>query len=143
MPRGTNSNHWWLQTHSYDGKLGVFTDVSPLKEEIKSASDVPREEKLKKFRDLVNELKDKINFGSLHCLSTIIRDFELRGKDKTSNGNWDPANNLFADDLLWLCCQNKDAVQLLEIQLEDMVTGMCPQGRTTRLLQTYIMCKAT
>lgn len=55
------------------------------------------------------------------------------------SGNWDSANNV---DALYLLClaslssnKERDFYIALAEQLEDMATGSCPQGRTTRIAQ--------
>lgn len=58
--------------------------------------------------------------------------------------NYDPTNNLNADDLLCLTvakCSEQDFRQEMDIQLADMVTGDCPQGRTHRLYQLLLAFK--
>lgn len=70
-------------------------------------------------------------------LNTIINSFK-------SQSNFDPTNRLNADDLLYLCYEkiciqsDLDFEDLLKIQLVEMNSGLCPQGRTTRLFQILI-----
>lgn len=59
-----------------------------------------------------------------------------------SENVYDPSNNIHVFDLLYIIedvCRKyedcSDIIKALTEQLEDMSTGMCPQGRTTRLYQ--------
>ena len=70
---------------------------------------------------------------------------------QTANKNYDDKNDLFADDVLYLLyeriCGGDDKrkaegyLDLLFMQLHDMSSGNCAQGRTIRLLQVYVMMK--
>ena len=57
-----------------------------------------------------------------------------------SQNNYDGTNNIHAEPLvlliLYLYKQDNDILVTLLEQLNDMHTGMCPQGRVIRLLQT-------
>jgi len=58
--------------------------------------------------------------------------------------NHDLLNNLFVDDLLYLCYEkivlelNSEFVEEFKIQLKDLPDGFCVQGRTIRLLQILL-----
>lgn len=58
-----------------------------------------------------------------------------------SPANHDRTSNIRAEPLVKLCYEilnhpdDNDFRELLEIQLTEMDTGMCPPGRTTRLYQ--------
>lgn len=85
-------------------------------------------------RDLLRESKLKLSPSAYEVLKTIIH-------DKQTEKNHDNTNNLCAYKLIHLCHKyydNNDFIQDLEIQLIDMKTGMCAQGRTHRLYQLYI-----
>ena len=81
------------------------------------------------------------------CLKAIMDSHEANGRNPGGNPNFDPANNLFACDLLYLLCEKilydgcEEHIKLLLTQLDEMATGLCPQGRTTRLFQILIMLK--
>jgi len=119
-----------LDTHYYDGKL----PVAELKREIDRVAALSREMKVVACTSLLNldmDPRQKRN------LETIILDFR-----DASRTNYDPTNDLDAGDLLYLCYEriaDADFVALFLLQLQDMSTGMCPQGRTTRLFQVLLM----
>ena len=88
--------------------------------------------------DLPNDIKclvDRVNSNiAKNILNTMIN-------DNHSTPNYEPQSGLYADDLLKLCCKfanNQDFIEELEIQLLDMQSGMCPQGRVTRLYQLLV-----
>ena len=62
------------------------------------------------------------------------------------SSNFDPVNNIYADDLLVEICkkisnssETHDILVNIAEQLGDMYNlGQCPQGRTTRLYQLYL-----
>lgn len=113
-----------LNTHSYDGKI-IPTN---LKEKLETASFLSLEEKKRRGEALLNYAFSE---NARHYLQGIIDDI-------SRPQNYDPTNQLRADDLLCLCYefrQNEDFNKELEIQLLDMKTGFCPQGRTHRLYQ--------
>jgi hypothetical protein len=64
----------------------------------------------------------------------------------THQQNYDPTNQICALDILKLftptLLANKDFLVELEVQLMDMTTGSCPQGRTHRLLQLLVAFSA-
>lgn len=86
-------------------------------------------------KQVINQLLKYINNPiSLHVLNILIKDIG------TCN-NYDNTNNLNVDDLLCLCVQhmnNREFINELELQLSDMINGLCPQGRTHRLYQLLI-----
>lgn len=140
-----------LNTHYYDGKLwtGINHDTSlqNLQRQIQKTLSISKDEKFQVFNDLLNFIASNeiaMTFRTARaCINTIIKDFELHHMG--SGPNHDPINKLNADDLLYLCAQrilsnnDTDFVIIFMLQCEDMRTGMCPQGRTTRLFQTLIM----
>ena len=103
-----------LDTHTYDGKL----------------------DKKIKCNEIFNEfIKKSRNILSINFLKKIIDDIG-------SNNNYDHTNDLNADDLLSLCSilkHNEDFLNELEIQLLDMQSGFCSQGRTHRLFQLILL----
>lgn len=64
--------------------------------------------------------------------------------DMGTLNNYDATNDLWVDELLMLCARhvhNIDFMQELHIQLMDMETGFCPQGRTHRIFQLLFCFK--
>lgn len=129
-----------LNTHFFDGKIG--DSISHIRTEIDRVREIPVSSKITAFGVLLEKIHTmrniKLTPGALRCFNAIASDF---------NGNYDPANYLHADDLLYLlyekivCEDSYEHASLLAEQLDEMVSGMCPQGRTTRLLQILIMLK--
>jgi hypothetical protein len=102
-------------------------------------------EKLSRFEAFLSHLRKtpKFGLGVNANFNTIVRDFE----QDNAGPNYDPTNHLFAVDLLFLCSEiclfsakdvSEEASILTNIQLDEMSSGMCPQGRNTRLFQ--IVC---
>lgn len=128
------------ETHFYDGKLSSRkTEIDKL---LTKASSYKKEEKLKAFSKLLEYLRTKPCFTSQTeiNLSTIIRDYA----QDNAYPNYDQTNNLFAIDLLWLCYElcflgtgttPEEVSILLNVQLDEMSSGMCAQGRVARLFQ--------
>jgi hypothetical protein len=116
-----------VDTHIYDGKL----DNKSIPE-LKDIIFLSNEEKKIKCMDVYNGyIKKERNKISIHFLMKIIDDI---GTEQ----NYDPTNSLRAEDLLVLCSNfrsNDDFLNELEIQLIDMQSGFCSQGRTHRLFQ--------
>jgi len=135
------------ETHTYDGKLSERKNE--IEKHLQRAASFPKEERLRMFQKLIVHLRAKPCFTiqTEANFNTIIRDFEL----DNACPNYDPSNHLFAIDLLWLCAElcfsspkngeiypfdvANEASILTNIQLGEMSSGMCPQGRTTRLIQ--------
>jgi len=135
-------DHSKTQTHSYDGKLSV-TKLQLL-EDISRASKIPKANKLNYFGHLRLELqKYTLPQPAQGCFEAIFRTFSQQGRVRTG-ANYDPTNDLHADDLLYLCFekivtyQDKDFTQVFILQLTDMASGLCAQGRTTRLFQILL-----
>lgn len=127
-------------THQYDGKL--LSRKKEIDGYLQKCSLRGKEEKLSMFAKLLVHLRTKPCFTmrTESNFNTIVRDFEL----DNAGPNYDPTNHLFAIDLLWLCAElcflgdqsvADEASVLVNIQLDEMSSGMCPQGRTTRLMQ--------
>lgn len=120
-----------LNTHFFDGKIQYALDtIIPY---IDAAKKVTATEKLSAFSTLRMGIVDR---RALHCFDIIVRDLDGFGRVRAS-GNYDSANNVYACDLLYACTliPTSEMVSLLESQLIDMNSGLCPQGRTTRLIQ--------
>lgn len=131
-----------INTHTYDGKLEK-TKIYLIKDIIR-ASQVPKGVKLEAFDQLREHLKRvPISPEALKCFDVIVATFTQSGHAQ-NNPNYDPSNDLFADDLLYLCFEkivvekNEDLCGSLIQQLRDMTTGLCAQGRTTRLFQILL-----
>lgn len=89
-----------------------------------------------KEKDILPELLTMFNLSppGARVLKVLINDVG-------TNKNFDPINNVNVDDLLLqlyhLKKKNPECFDdvILDDQLVEMLTGMCPQGRTIRLLQ--------
>lgn len=118
----------FINVHTFDGNLkGIF---KPIREH-------SREEKT----DLFNKLLDRLNCGrSISMVKIIINDMY-----KPNNGeNYQIENNIDCTDILAdivdkvLTKEYMEMLPLLEEQLSDILNlGVCPSGRTTRLLQIW------
>jgi hypothetical protein len=109
----------YTNTHFYDRKIQHNIKMHVEKQEIKNMGI----ELLK--------LTSSFNCVATQFLKQIVDSIG-------TNANYDNTNDLNVDDLLVLCYnkrQNKDFINELEIQLIDMSSGSCPQGRTHRLYQ--------
>ena len=129
-------------THSYDGKLAKAK--AQLIQEISRVSLAPKGAKMEGFNQL-REILRRVSAtpSALQCYDIIVATFDKDGRVSRSP-NYDPTNDLHADDLLYLCFEqivlenNLDLTRALISQLEDMRTGLCAQGRTTRLFQILL-----
>jgi hypothetical protein len=118
-----------LNTHSYDGRIDInqIPELGPLKL-------LSLEQKRDVGSQLITALRSIINPQALSYLTGIVNSMG-------TSANIDPTNNLIADDLIYLCWvyhQNSEFISILEVQLMDMSTGFCPQGRTHRLFQSIL-----
>ena len=119
-------------THAYDGALKTRNDF------VSKFSPTPRttEEQVDAFAELQEKFAEHkvANEHGRRCL-------EVMCNTGRTSANYDPSNGLYVDDLLYEIYllskdpENEDLFDLLASQLEDMRTGFCPQGRTTRLFQ--------
>lgn len=64
---------------------------------------------------------------------------------RTDNRNYDPTNDLYIDEVLYLCYKillnapaDSDLLLTMNEQLQDIQTGWCSQGRIYRLLQIVL-----
>ena len=121
-----------MDVHIFDGQL--LYSKSLILPHLQIAALVSNEDKLAAFGQLKLQLDPNPNFD------TIVNDFMSIGH--SPGPNYDPTNELYADDLLYLCAclvqkmpLNETLIFLLNEQLVQMSTGMCPQGRTHRLMQ--------
>lgn len=107
-------------THTYDGKLKqIFKE------------DTPYDKKT------FDNFYEKLTNENAKKMAKII--------EQNSNENNDTANNINALSLLMFIVSQDlkgDVLNILEEQLSDTLTsGQCAQGRTTRLLQIYMLLK--
>lgn len=112
-----------LNLHFYDGKLG--DSVKYIQSDIERVHIIPTDRKKEMFDKLT--LKNRV-------FDILVRDCCAQQND------YDACNKLYVSDLLYLVCEKivsgeEEYIQLLQLQLADMRTGMCVQGRTTRLFQ--------
>jgi len=132
-----------LNVHYYDGHLEP--SINAVRKWLSLAGAIPRPSKILAFQSFLACVTPSITMPFLNNLHTIINEYSLRDRIKES-GNYDSANDLYADDLLYVCylvlgrITKDEAVKssflsTLDLQLKDMSTGMCAQGRCTRLLQ--------
>lgn len=126
-------------THFFDGKMSDI--IHHIRCEINRVRNIPNPVRIDAFNALLTKMRGlqdiPLTPGAVHCFCAI----------SSMNGNYDPVNNLDAGDLLYLLYEkivlenSHEHASLLAAQLDDMTSGLCPQGRTTRLLQILIMLK--
>lgn len=133
-------------THFYDGTLPRVVQRCGLAGELARAASVPRADKARTFAALQQRVAcGGASPAAVKCLRDVCDTHARYGRVADGgNTNWDDRNGLHACDLLYLVSErasaSDDALALLCAQLHDMRTGMCPQGRTTRLLQVLFAC---
>ncbi len=151
-----------VNTHFFDGKLPSFaaslSDVSIAQEienDISRAALISNGSKTECFHQLDEKVKNyalmkngSIPTNAVKYLRLIISTHERFGRIASpSNGNYDPANKLHACDLLYLLYEKimseeePEYMRLMLEQLDEMSTGDCPVGRTTRLFQALVMLR--
>jgi hypothetical protein len=124
-----------LNTHAYDGLL----KNSPEFNIICNISDIVDDRNM-----LFSWMRKLLTEKNIHAM--CIARYDIIVSNAQQPPNFDPTNQLFADNLLFKICYIaktnddivEDIIKMLALQLEDMGTGFCPQGRTTRLYQ--ILC---
>ena len=125
-----------LNTHYYDLKLGDQRDV--IKDMLKDAEDATDKIEELIFIEHMISTRPNSTHESQRNISIIINDFRFGRREK----NYDCTNSLRADDILYLFAsfirRDIEVCDMLNIQLGEMAGGMCPQGRTHRLLQILI-----
>lgn len=129
-----------INTHHYDGIL------CNLRHLIQSDLDrVANIEKSTAFEDLTKIVgSENPPPPAVTWLNAIVQCYLTHGR---GGENYDSANNMYACDLLYIVYERivrKDDMsprylEELILQLQDMQTGPCPQGRTTRLFQILVM----
>ena len=132
-----------IDTHTYDGKL--IERKCNIQDLLDCMSILDTNKKIQMMEKLKMEIFRVSNRRTvLHFMDMIISDFISYGNGK--GPNYDPTNNMSADDLLCIChdilfsddktaghIDKKDFVEILCLQLDDMASGSCPQGRVARL----------
>ena len=124
--RGTN-------THDYDSRLNSCSKTRKTLEKFKYIYD---EQFLRIFAE---EISHDIDTEVSSRLMVIVNDY-------SKNANYDGTNDVKAEDILKVLAviwqdvkfnkqYRKCFVDELSLQILDMKTGMCPQGRTIRLWQ--------
>lgn len=137
-----------LQTHHYDGILG--SEMSFVKEFLLKV--VSNDEKLAIINTFVNDiLQFNLPERDKACNDYLRAILSQWGTSQ----NYDSTNDVHVEDMLYICalefnnmkllfCYDDDFVNIillqdfcreLFIQLSDIQTGSCPQGRATRLWQ--------
>lgn len=137
-----------LNTHFFDGKMAETTSI--IHHDVERARGIPQKDKLQAFDKLLAVLRmDPLwTPNAATCFSTVYQStISYFGQTHGANQNYDPANRLHADDLLYLLYEkiveegSAEHASLLAVQLDEMATGLCAQGRTTRFLQVLIMLR--
>lgn len=121
-----------LDTHYYDGKLQDVINI--YKDEIENINDNLYIEKILSSVKYLNDIciQKGCSQRAKYSLSKIMND---------RNGNHDNKNGLDAELLMYMIytriinLNDDELIELLNIQLDEMVNGLCPQGRCIRLLQ--------
>ena len=126
-----------MNLHFFDDKLGSVAEwVRP---DINRVTLIPPEEKRKAF-EILRQHISKFPFQVPEAMNSFYAVSNLG-----DSSNIDPITNISACDLLYILYErivlenNEDCLDTLIIQLTDMQTGMCSQGRVTRLLHTVVM----
>jgi len=117
-----------LNTHFYDGNLKER--LEKIKPELDRVQQKSREEKATMYLNVLHRIREPQARANLMAL---IRDFTTN-----ANSNFDTSNSFSADDLMCIIAEKldwEDTLAMLETQLVEMSSGMCPQGRTHRLFQ--------
>lgn len=121
-----------LNVHHYDGK---WEDTDKYIKEIKSISIEIKKQAIASLRQRL------VNFLNTDNIGVALYNFDIIARDNV----YDPINKINVYDLMYIlegvCKHYEDCTDLLKLiveQLIDMSTGLCPQGRTTRLYQLAV-----
>lgn len=139
-----------LNAHFYDGHISYAIDF--FKEELSIIQQKSKEEKnasLQILRELL--VKKGLTQKATMCLNSITSNINCKS-------NYDSKSKINAADLLYLIYEyiikeidyenkitleeniNKsEYINLLIVQLDEMASGMCPQGRVNRLFQVLLL----
>lgn len=124
-----------LDAHYYDGKLhNLYKNIK--------FPNLCLEQKKRNIEILASMLYNRptLNDQGRSCLNKVVSDFNDRA-------NYDPSNNVTVEDLLNYIFlyqadsdeQLNDILEMLCIQFNEMISGLCPQGRTHRIAQVLFM----
>lgn len=135
-----------VNTHYYDQKVDDV--IASLSSDISRVSKITLDEKRNRGKSIISYFQKEVGKPTNKSLSPIaLNTLYVLVNSIGTPGNYDPINKLSADDLLMLCFEKietdadlpddkkSDFLPLFIAQLEEMQTGMCPQGRTQRMLQ--------
>jgi len=132
-----------VNTHYFDGNIKYAIEI--LQPDIERIAKI--RERRQGYQQIFKMVKVQRPYPTvLSNLNQIINAYQAAGRTEKSP-NYDPVNKLYACDLLYLVYEkiyydeNDEYMDLLICQLEEMSTGMCPQGRTTRLIQILVMLR--
>lgn len=133
--------------HNYDGCL--LLTKSYLSKDLDRISNINIQTKMKCIETIKTILSQKLGLTftlqARRNLEQIISDLYREGYTNRGH-NWDHTNKIHAIDLLYLCYelieqlknQDTDILELINIQLYEMSSGMCAQGRVYRILQVVV-----
>lgn len=126
-----------LNLHFFDDKLTHASEwIRPDVERVSQLDPLAKADAITKLKEMISEFPFQIP-GALEVFDIISNE-----NDPT---NRDPITSLFTPDLLFILYerivneQYEDCLDILITQLSDMRSGMCSQGRVTRLLQIIVM----
>ena len=132
----------WTNTHYYDGKI-ASESMRSLKPLLIEASKVSKEEKIRELEVLWTRLNTVgLVKYPLQYLIGARAYFDVIVSSIGHVSNYDPTNDVRADDVLYLCIglatsSEHFCIMLLE-QLKDIGNGVCSQGRCTRVIQLLV-----
>ena len=123
-----------LDTHFYDGKME--DTLRRYRARLSVIQDMPLDEKMRVIVPFVDNFIGKMSTCAQNNLRAIVN-----AAINVASSNYEGVNRLHAEDLLYLHAKKNspDSIEMLKLAFEDMSTGMCPQGRCTRLFQVYYM----
>lgn len=124
-----------LDVHHYDGGLhSIKTRLPfPINREISTEMQELNDAK-EAILEYCNKIMPELKPTSQNIFRQLLNDYG-------TNANHDPSNNLRVENFLLYFSgipYNKDFIELLDLQIEEMQSGMCPQGRTHRLLNAIL-----
>lgn len=112
-----------LNTHFYDGLINPEVSAWCSAE----TKTITQPQKLAAIKSLEQKLL------SAKASPLAMRNFKII----TATNTYDPSNKLYVFDLLYILdrASSVDAMKNIISQLEEMSSGLCPQGQTTRMFQ--------
>ena len=135
VPSNTEKVGITVNTHDYDGKL---------RQEIQEAAQMLPIEKDSFGKDMITlktliEAHHKLEGSRMSPASSKFFDDIVNDHFINPSKNFDPTNGVDAAQVLYnIHLKVKTLLELTSLQLEDMATGPCPQGRATRLLSVFL-----